>query len=343
MIRPRALGPLIALPILVSAPASLAQDTQPPSVVSNNNAALTYWRVWDALDPDLVAAATKVELDETYQPGRPVADALLKLQPDIRALMAAANNPHCDWQIDYDAGFDALLPQLGKLRMTARLFREDSRRLAAAGDTDEAVQRVVAAFNLADQTTGDRIIISSLVGMAIANLGTIETDALIAAGDLTIDRRDQILAAMAVFDDQDPLGLTDAIAKERDMMVTWVKREFTGEGARDITTLLGGDAPDDLLADLADLAEENLIKAVDDAATAYDDMLAVWFDPDANEKLVDISLAVQNDEYGPIAKVIVPALTKLREASTRTINALDATRNRLEQLAFENTDPKSDG
>ena len=227
----RALAPLIALSILVSAPASIAQDTPPP--VANNNAALTYWQIWDTLDANLVEVATLVEPDETYEPGRPVTDALLQLQPDIRALMAAANNPHCDWQIDYDAGFDAVLPHLSKMRTTARLFREDARRLSAAGDTDEAVQRVVAAFNLAEQTAGDRVIISPLVGMAIAALATTETDALIAAGDLTADQRDQILATMAVIDQHDPFALADAIAHERDMMTTWVKREFTGDGAHE--------------------------------------------------------------------------------------------------------------
>ncbi|MCH7791287.1 MAG: hypothetical protein IID31_03280 [Planctomycetes bacterium] len=337
----RALAPLIALSILVSAPASIAQDTPPP--VANNNAALTYWQIWDTLDANLVEVATLVEPDETYEPGRPVTDALLQLQPDIRALMAAANNPHCDWQIDYDAGFDAVLPHLSKMRTTARLFREDARRLSAAVDTGEVVQRVVAIFNLAEQTAGDRVIISPLVGMAIAALATTETDALIAAGDLTADQRDQILATMAVIDQHDPFALADAIAHERDMMTTWVKREFTGDGARDITTLLGGQAPDDLIADLTDLADEDLIKAVDDAATAYDATLAVWFDHDADEKLNDINLAVQNDEYGPIARVITPALTNLREASLKTINVLESTRNRLKQLTFENTDPDSDG
>ncbi|MEM7393303.1 MAG: hypothetical protein AAF492_13245, partial [Verrucomicrobiota bacterium] len=127
------------------------------------NAALSYWQAF-ALLPDMN--------DDVRQELRDW--ATLELNDDVRKGVAGANMAldfaakgarieHCDWNVDWNAGFVALLPHLSKARLMSYVIGLKARTLLAVGDGDGAVDQLLNGLALARHTGTDRIFVSLLV------------------------------------------------------------------------------------------------------------------------------------------------------------------------------------
>jgi len=84
----------------------------------------------------------------------------------IRFAETAAEVRDCDWGYDISKGFDVMLPELSKIRMTAFLLTAKAQTLTEEGDYKAALDNCLTIHKMA-RHVGDRMLISYLVGNAM--------------------------------------------------------------------------------------------------------------------------------------------------------------------------------
>lgn len=315
------------------------------TVTSVDNAALKYLAAWLEMPPELATAARDALNDpgETWQDGSKVVALLQANQAFVRSIIAAAAIPDCDFELKYEDGFDLGLPHLSRMRDSARILCADARRSAQAGQIDDALQRLQAAYRMAAHLSNDRVLISSLVGVAMASAAHAQVAHLHESGAFTPAHVQAILAELQRINLDDPYNVRGSITMERDIARDWLKRKFTGEtAARDFLSLMTAWDPDQPSEDpeLTSLNQDAFYAQVDRAAEYYDELLSVWGEEDAQTKLAALNERLEAGEFGRVAIYMVPALGKLRESATRFSNE---TRDLMASLAVPagatDTDP----
>lgn len=277
----------------------LPADWSPPA---SRNAALLYHRAW-------LTSEHMFEQFHEFDWGRddpsmpPELTLWLKNNQQffIDPILRASAQPTADWGIEYELGVGVLLDHLGLMRSTVRVLSADARRLMADDRPDEAAARIAAIYGCALNIRSDRWLISSLVVAAIVNLANSEVDHLIESAELTPKARQTLLVALGRFDMDDPFAMRAALISE----------------GRTITLSL-----DEELAPFKD--QINLVRAF------YDEAAMVWHAPDAPERLADLGNRADQGEFGMMAGVLVPAVTKTHEADFQARQALIETRQRLQ-------------
>lgn len=294
-----------------------------------SNAALLYLRTWMLeVDNSLRKVAEINWADPAFAITPEVTEALAANRGQVEGLLRAASAPDCDWGVDYDLGFEALLPHLSKLRSSARLLAVEARVKAIQGDPDAAAQRVAAILNMARHGSGDRLIIVSLVAQAIANLGADVTDVI--RPSLTNTGREAILAAARQLDTPDAFGARAAIRGEGVMIQKWVKARCTGPdaGKKFVQLILpaveGGEnnASGEVQLKLGSADEATLHADLDKAIRVSNDALAIWDQPDAADRLKEIASRVETGQYGIAARAIAPAFTRYHTATQKALAKL---------------------
>ena len=288
---------------------SVAHETAAAEV---DNAALLYNRAWQLGDPHFARAFVRGDWQLTPE----FAERLKANQPMIEMLLRATRVKACDWGIEYEEGFNALLPHLGLLRSSARTLVADARRLAQEGEHAEAAKRLDATVRMATHLEQDRVVISGLVAMAIAQLAADETVRLIEAGELPRARTRLLERRLGAIDLDDPFELTGAIAGEHELLEAWLAALPEGESSRvlaDASAQFGGKHAD-------------TFRAMDDAQVAaevalleryYEDALAMWPAADAAERYARLEDALQAGAYGSITPVFAASVTQVRVAAER--------------------------
>jgi hypothetical protein len=332
---------------------ALAAGAAPGTIPPTDNAALAYWQLNVFMDRDEIRAIydEMVADEQTVAPGSDNAAKLEGDQDKVSLALKGAFTDECDFEIDYSQGFDTLLPHLGMMRVAEKLLGADARRLLLARDVPGAARRTAALYRMAGQIKGDGVLISSLVGVAIANTANVEANRLIEHG-LSDDDRRLILAAINTYDDTDPYDVIESIRMEQQIVRDWVKRKFTGEtAAKDffdsmgtvVGTGPGGAAPanpSDPAAPLQELGEVNdpttLTKAefdaeVDRAADVYDDLIKALESPEPGPRLEEISAEIGAGQHGAVAKAITPNLSRMSESNLRAIAELASVKAKLQK------------
>ncbi|HRQ72612.1 MAG TPA: hypothetical protein PLU35_06255 [Phycisphaerales bacterium] len=170
------------------------------------NAALVYYRAIIGLPSlnDGEIKAAMIDGDESGMTREAAAKKLEELQGAINTFCRAAAMEECDFGLDFDHGFELLLPHLGKMRMAARLIASDAVRLAEAGQADEAAERLAALYGIARHVADDGTLISSLVGAAVAALANQGVERLLSEGKMGEAGRVALEAAFERLGDDDP-------------------------------------------------------------------------------------------------------------------------------------------
>lgn len=251
--------------------------------------------------------------------------------------MAASKMPDCDFGIDYTLGFEALLPHLGYLRRDARMLEADAVRLAVKGDAAGAGERLAAVFRMARQCGNDGVLISSLVGAAIAKSAAARADALLGQGKLDGRAAPAILEAARSIAQDDPFGMRASINAEGIVLVEAVRRNYTGPDAgRRFAAFF---APEEWPADkpdnrkkIAAMNGEQLLEDMQQAQRSYAGAVEAWDKPDARDRLRQI--ADDENKLGPAARMVAPALLKAYDAQKASREAVDRLIARLEKLAM---------
>lgn len=106
--------------------------------------------------------------DRAQSAAEDVLAALSRFDDDLRQLREeAAKRPLCRFPIQYDRGFDALLPHIYPLREIIRLLHLRSAALLELGRNQEALEDVHLAMRLADSIKDEPFLVSYLVRGAL--------------------------------------------------------------------------------------------------------------------------------------------------------------------------------
>ncbi len=315
------------------------------------NAALLYYRYW-------MIGQTLISEELTYQNdtapgGRPTeeyAAALKAGQQTIRGYLKASRGEHVDWGIEYEEGIGAMLPHLGKLRHTARILSADAIRLLDEGEVEQAAERLAAIYRMGEQTSQDRVLISSLVGIAITSLANNQLEEFIVSEELTHEAREIILKSMDVIDLENPAGVRDSVLGERDIFLGWTVGRHTGPnaGAEFIAETLGtwaefgADEPSPWHAKIALFDEAQLRDDIKKAERYYSDILSIWDLPDGGDRISQMNAFVDNGHYGVAGRLLLPAMGKIWESHQRIRREVTEVRELLEDAPVVKREDKDE-
>ncbi|MEN0020095.1 MAG: hypothetical protein AAF747_04325 [Planctomycetota bacterium] len=285
------------------------------------NAALLYWAGFGLLDVDAGAILDAVRGEEEADLDLEEALELLdEASGGIELVLRASEMEDCDFGVEYQLGFNALLVHLGELRGSARLIAADARRIAMDDEIDDderaemVAYRMAGLLGMASHLRNDRLLISSLVSVAIASLAESETRFHLEEGSLDHDEAREYLAEIMDerFDGDDPFGVISSIEMERDIIQFWFPAALNTED--DLEEFIGQSVQTGILA-LADDRSKQLLG--EQAARYYDEAIEIWFDDDAAEQLEVLSERVEDGDFGWLASIAGAALTRVYEADQR--------------------------
>jgi hypothetical protein len=154
----RWLGTIVATGLFAS-----AAHAQPPAT----NAALRYWMAFAMLQDAPANAATSDLLQRVVEGNAPWDEErlapILRANAEALAVMERASTlPSCDWGIEYELGPRAPIAHLARARVLGRLSVLSGMRLAALGQTSEAVDRWLAAIRFSQHLAQGGTLISLL-------------------------------------------------------------------------------------------------------------------------------------------------------------------------------------
>lgn len=133
-----------------------------------------------------------------------------------RLIRQAAGMGPAYFPIEFEDGFDALLPHLGPMRSVVRILRLEVVWLAHDGRTDEAVEVLEDLWNVADALRDEPVLISQLVRSAMLMYAAETTEWLLLEAELTEPQLQRLQHAAESTQD-DGRGLRRAIIGERVM------------------------------------------------------------------------------------------------------------------------------
>lgn len=290
------------------------------------NAALQYHTSWMLMEHVLeYAEFTPEELDAMDRGEIPEAYARLLEgeQEQIRDLIAATKLDVCDFGSNYEKGIGTLLPQLGTMRNTAKLLVNDARRLRGT-DPDAAAERLAAVIRLGEHAAQTSAVIGSLVGVAIVELARTETQKLLDTGELSREQAMVIDAAMDRVLTGDPFHAEDALRSEAASLPAWIQSEYQGKDAgRELSKLIESSVGEDdegksSLGKVQRMRGEEVAKQADAMTLAYGEILKAWNAEDPIAEMNAIEERVVGGEYGPLSRLMIPALQRFR---TQTLDA----------------------
>lgn len=338
---------LVATMVTIAAPSALAQDrplrydTEAGTVngipVSQGrfNAALRYYAEW-SISPALFDRELTGEIDlndDAWQPGNDLSAVLASHDDAMSRLIEATRLDRCDFGVTYEQGVHALLPHLGTLRATARLLLADSRRLRAEGEFDAAAARIAAALRLARQSTGDGVLISSLVGTAVASAASAEGHRLIAQTPISRRAAAEMIEAIDTVLGEDPARMRASLASEQTVFVAWLRAEFDPHAIAADPDLIRSYLreigwPEDTYQGQFSENPEAWKLALAQLDLAYDEQRRALDGRDPSVELRAFNQKLELGEYGPLAPILMPAIAKavrsVEQMETTTLELRDA-------------------
>lgn len=291
----------------------------------DKNAALEYLTLRDLFDPEMLRLAG--EEWGNNQPGWGPSEKLTVLleeaQPLIRRLMEASKLPTSDFGIRYEDGFGALLPHLGHMRTFARMLGCDARRLAIAGRTDDAAERLCTCLRMASHLTSDRVLISSLVSIAISSLALNQAEILARDYGLSDSARREIVRSARRLLTDDPFGTRACIQMEKQLALNSITPFYKGKGDEAGRELVKQfklwQFDTEALKEIEPLNEQQIDEQMDLMDRYYGTLTGLWTAKDAQERLQQLEERLTKGEFGLLVRHLAPALTKCRISTDKGI------------------------
>ncbi len=315
----------LATALVLGAPA-LAQSVLPaaPRQVAQPNAALMYWPAWYQVTPaisqklmeikwaDVGAALDVSSLPASYKDAAAM-DTLYTVADEITRASKVAR---CDFEVKYDDGFMAVLPHLSKARDGAKLLRLAAHQRLTQGNADGAAAYLAAIARTSGHIAGDKVLISSLVGIAMTTSACEEVDVLVKVGTLSPAARSELVGALRALDTADPMNIRATLAFEGEVIPGYLERRYKGPtSGAEIAGLLrelnspGPDA-EKALEQIGALDESGLKSELAKVKKVYEETYTAWNVDGDVSKLKALSKRTKNGEFGPLASVLCPSLEK---------------------------------
>lgn len=295
----------------------------------DKNAALEYLTLRDLFDAEMLKLAGEEwgNNQPGWSPSEKLTVMLEESQPLIRRLIEASKLPTSDFGIRYEDGFGALLPHLGHMRQFARVLGCDARRLAIAGRTDEAAERLCTCFRMAQHLTTDRVLISSLVSIAISSLALNQSETIARDYGLSESARREIIKTARKLLTDDPFGTRACIQMEKQLAVNSIKPFYKGQGENAGKELAKQfrkwQFDTDGLRQIEQLNEQQLDEQMDLLDRYYATLTNLWTAKDAEDRLKQLEERLTSGEFGLLVKNIAPALTKCRISTNKGIKEIN--------------------
>ena len=342
MIRPIAVT--LAM-VVVKAPAQVVPAELPEGPpawavpMAERNAALAYHRTWlmghAALD-EITLQVTSSEAGFDFEAGSELDLALSSNAELIADLLEATRIPDADWQTSYEDGIGAALPHLQKIRATARALAADAARMAREGDIDAAADRLAGMYDLARHSASDRVLIASLVSIAVGSLASERVGALLDGHEVSPEARQTILAAIDRMDPGDPFHTKRSFMGEGEMVVAALVRDLednntdrgTGAAFVGVVGAMAGDAS--ALGRIAQSDPGVLRRDAGLMLAFYRDVISAWDRPDAAERIRALESASARQEYGAMVTLLAPSISRAHQVDRNGLATLAEIRARLE-------------
>jgi hypothetical protein len=317
-------------------PPQLEQGRKNPSV--------EYFRLWDGLPRpkyrELMEASSNVKHESGDKLSKEERRLCEENRDYIDSLIAAANSGSCDWGVNVEYGWYALLSHLSLMRHSVRVVRMDAYRCIDDGNYAGAAERIAAIMHMSDQMHGDAFLISSLVSAAICNAGLNVTDAMVKDGQMNPASARIVLSAMKSMPKDDLFAVAVAIQRERYTAVEVVKKKYTGElaGFQIMRELAGmwSFKMDPLNVFLIGMNGDRLAADLQRFDKYYEAVASAWKKPDRAVLLRELSDEVWEGQFGLTARVLAPSVERVAISVDKTVHDMDKTRTSLEALVNAN-------
>jgi hypothetical protein len=323
--------------LMAAAPSEAAQEDA-------HNAATWYQKAYGYLDG--LSDADREAID-AYEPGLPPSPALKLALSKVSTALAYARRGsrlrYADFGLAYDQGFALTLPHLHHSRVLARAIRADAMVRLHEGDADGAADRIATIYRMGEHAGGDRVIISSLVGQVMWELGERAMSAMIDRAALGPAEAAAVLRAVQDIPERDPFGYVEAVFMEQELGVATLERTLLDAGnPQGLAALMApGEVPPEL-ARMSRAEAEAAIDAYERAMSATAEIF-VTDDPQAAEaRRAALEQAVEDGAYGPLTRLLLPALGKVHERMRQSEVKVAARRQMLQALAAGEIDPRSE-
>lgn len=306
----------------------------PPSVAGKQNAALLYFQLQDVIPREMSTELQNryTELNDGDVVDEESRKKLAEHKAFFQKLIDATKMSECDWGIQYQDGFGALLPQLGTLRKYARLLGLDARRCITERDFKGAAERYAAIYRMSVHASRGQFLICSLVGEAIQALACNQVQAMLDAGNLTPEAARDVLNAARGLVSDDTHNYLGSLRMEEFMAVDWVKEHYTGPdaGARlvdDLTDFEGSDETP--YESVRKMDGATLSREVERTREYYTKVREAWNDANSSEKLKVLSADVEAGKFGKVT-IAIGAFEKCHRSMLKGKEHLATTVKNLE-------------
>lgn len=310
---------------------------QQPQSETSANAALRYWVIFSQISQDRAETLRNIDFDklltvDDVKAAFTSAEFSVEHLDVITSLIEATRIPRCDFGVDMSQGPYALMPHLGQIRTCSRVLRLDARRLLLEGRRDEAAQRVAAILRLATHVSGDKIMISSLVGVVVAELGFAEGTKILEAGRLSPATVTELQSALAAINARDPMLLRSAIANEGKVFVDWIEVQANApNGIAKINDLSSANLSGEEKKTAPVFTVAQVKKDLPALRGAYGRLDKAWDAADPAAEAVLIEKGCVSGEFGELAKVWLPSMSRAYKSAKKFNDAREAFAKLLQQ------------
>ena len=219
--------------------------------------------------------------------------------PFIKRAHEIAVMDHCDWELDYSKGFDLRLPHMSQLRDVQLLLRFSMYGDIENGNTSSAIDGMNSLIGITQHNNTTETIIGSLVSASGFQLASEEEQLIDGATDL--GQLDAMLEQVEAFDAFDPFGIRANIGHEGESVANWLNSpEF--------------DTNEPWLEGL-DSLDEGAIAQYSSAMSELTGIFQMTDQNEANAALLEWDLKIESLEFGLLAKLLCPAMSKLLDSA----------------------------
>jgi hypothetical protein len=294
------------------------------------NAAFVYYQLFLNEDQELMETyvhfnGTDEDDDQHGTTFEHAEQVLVSGQKTLDNFVWASRLPECDFGVQYQQGWSAILPHLGKMRSATRVLEADARRHLGAGDPEKAVERLRAIYDMSRQTNGDQILISSLVSIAMTRIADPLVNEMMESGELTEEGRDALIESLEAFGTDDPFRVRECIRTEGLISIGWIAKQFP-DGNAGTKLAEWGILPDGTSkAEIRRLDAMNGSQVLAEAERMIDyyrGVLEAWDEPDAVDKIRAMGTLVEVGGFGELAKGFAAAFDRAHEGDRRAQDGL---------------------
>jgi hypothetical protein len=230
--------------------------------------------------------------------------------------------PYCDFGIEYERGFAAIMRHLGSARASIRLLELDTRRCLVSNDRTAAANRAAAILHLAKHITSDHTIMSSLVAGAAVDSARRAVQSIVAGGPLPADAAADLREAIQSLLGDDVLGIKASFGVEAQMLETSLyletvddTRQAAIDGGYNLQALEGTEKDPELVTRRIAKQQSDQLRAF------YTEVSSAWNDRD---KIQALATRGEAGEWGtPVSTGAGPMVVKVYDAMVTSRNTLE--------------------